>query len=199
MKTMSIAGGSLALILTLSACGSTSGSVDDSAPPATPSVETPAAEAPQAAPDTVSEPAPEPEPEDDGPAKFGETFTYEDGIAISVSQPVTGQASEYAAGGDETGGAIRILTVTILNGTKKVFDPGMVRADLNYGPNGTAASRVFDSSNNLGAGFEGKILPGKKQVAKLAFGVPKGPQEILVSISPSFKHNEVLFHGDAVK
>lgn len=71
----------------------------------------------------------------------------------------------------------------------------MVMADVNYGPDGTPAERVFDSAQNLGSGFEGKILPGKKQVAKLAFAVPHAPQEVLISIAPSWDHDDALFIG----
>lgn len=206
MKTISIAGASLALLVGLTACGTgTGGTVSSSAPassspaPApdgtTPPVTTsPTAEAAPAFTEPTTEPEPTPT-EDDGPAKFGQVFEYEDGMTISVGAPTSGMATDTAAGAEETAGEIMILTVTITNGTKKVFDPNLVRADLNYGADGTAAQRVYDSAQNLGSGFEGKILPGKKQVAKLAFGVPAHPGEVLVSISPSFSYNEAMFLG----
>lgn len=194
MKTITIAGASFALILGLTACsGGTENYPEGKISDAT----TSAAAAPVAAPSTEA-PAPAPEPTPTGPAKFGQTFTYPDGIAITVAKPVAGVASKYAYGAEQTGGNLRIVTVTITNGTKKVFDPGVVTEDLNYGPDGTAAEQVFDSAQ-LGEGFEGKILPGKKQVAKLAFAVPAGPQDLLFSISPSFSHDDALFMGEAIK
>lgn len=199
MKTISIAGAALALVIGLTACGGTGGSTstapapDGTTPPVTTSPTSEAA--PFTEPTTEFTPAPEPTPTEDGPAKFGQVFEYNDGMTISVAPPTPGMASDTAAGADQTAGELMILTVTITNGTKKVFDPSIVRADLNYGADGTAAERVFDSAQNLGSGFEGKILPGKRQVAKLAFAVPAHPGEVLVSISPSFSHNEALFMG----
>jgi hypothetical protein len=196
MKTITIAGASFALILGLTACSGgkenyPEGKISDATASAA------AAPASSGAP-VETAPAPEPTPTEEGPAKFGQTFTYPDSIAISVAKPVAGTTSEYAYGAKQTAGNIRILTVTITNNTKKVFDPSQVTADLNYGPDGTAADRVFDSAQ-LGEGFDGKILPGKKQVAKMAFAVPAGPQELLFSIAPSFSHDDALFMGEAVK
>jgi hypothetical protein len=203
MKSIQIAGASLAIILGLTACG-TGGKVSSAPATSAPASSAAAASAPDATTEPTSTeqelqqaqtPEPEPTPTETGPAKFGQSFSYDDGMTISVAPPKSGQATETAAGATETAGEIMILTVTITNGTKKVFDPSVVSADLNYGPDGTAAQRVFDSAQNLGSGFEGKILPGKKQVAKLAFGVPAHPGEVLVSIAPSFSHTDALFSG----
>lgn len=195
MKSISAASASLVLVLGLAGCATTGNvaSAPESSGASTPASTSEPAIVP------VETPEPDPTPTEDGPAKFGETFAYEDKITIAVAKPTSAMATDSAAGATETAGEIRILTVTITNGTKKVFDPTQFTADLNYGPDGTAASRVFDSAQNLGSGFQGKILPGKKQVARIAFGVPAGPQDILVSIAPSFGHTDALFLGEAVK
>ena len=187
MKTITIAGASLALILSLSACSGTGGTITTS----------PAAPNAQPAETTTApvETTPEPTPTEERPAKFGETFTFKDGISIMVAKPVPGHASETAAGAEETAGAIRVFTITITNNTKKVFDPSMISAEVNYGPDGLVASQVFDSAQNIGGGFEGNILPGKRQVGKMAFAIPGGPQDLLMSISPSFSHEQALFVG----
>jgi len=176
----SIATVSLALLLGATAC-STGGEVTPAAAPA-------ATSAPAPVPAT-------PEPADDGTASFGETFTYKDGIAVTVSAPELSTAGQYAAGAEASGGEIQVFTVTLVNGTSEVLDPIGTYITANFGADGTAAQQVFDSASGLGLTFEGKILPGKKQVGKVAFAIPAAETDVLVSVTPDFAHDAALFQA----
>lgn len=133
-------------------------------------------------------------------AAFGEEWTYDDGISVNVTYSGGKTASQYAAGAEETNGQIRLFEVSIVNNGKKVFDPAMFNADVNYGPTGTAAKRVFDSGSGLDGQFQGKILPGGTQAVTMAFAIPiDEPLDLLMTTSPSWDHSEKLFFGEAVK
>lgn len=180
-----------ALLLALSACSSIQAESKSSPSPSASSqgVGTPT-------PPGVEESAPAETPEDLGPstAAFGQTWEYEDGIAITVTMGAARIASQTAAGAEATGGEYREFTVTVENHTKRAFDPSLTLADVNYGPSGTKASRVFDIQSGIGDSFQGSILPGKRQTVVFGFAIPaKEKKDIVMSISPSFKHEDVLY------
>lgn len=133
-------------------------------------------------------------------AAFGEEWTYKDGIAVKVAYAGAGMASEYAAGAETTAGQIRLFDVSITNNSEEIFDPAMFMADINYGAEGTAASRVFDTANGIGDQFQGKILPGGTQTVSMAYAIPTdAPLDLIVTITPSWEHGEKLFFGEAVQ
>ena len=129
-------------------------------------------------------------------AAFGEEWTYKDGIAVKVTYTGPSQAGEYSAGAELTGGQIRLFDVSITNNGEAIFDPAMAYIDVNYGPQGTAAERVFDSGNGISGDFQGKILPGGNQTVTMAYAIPTdAPTDILMTVTPSWDHAEKLFHG----
>ena len=149
---------------------------------------------------SASAEAPAPAPTTEAPAvrdkiaKFGESFEYMDGLAVTVTGAGAAIASETAAGAEVTEGQMYLFTVEVVNGSEEIFDPAMFMAEVNYGPEGTAASQVFDSAQNLGDRFQGRILPGKKQTVTYAFAIPADKLgEVLMIVSPSYEHAEQLF------
>lgn len=158
----------------------------------------PAKPAAQVASSAAAEaPAPTTEPPaaiKDKIAKFGESFEYLDGLTVTVTGAGAGIASDTAAGAEVTEGQMYLFTVEVMNGSEEIFDPAMFRAEVNYGPEGTAASMVFDSAQNIGDRFQGRILPGKKQTVTYAFAIPADKLgEVLMIVSPSYEHAEKLF------
>lgn len=203
MNTMkkSLTALALAAMLGLTAC-STEATKSDAA-------ESPAASESSAAPKEAPSSEPVPSQSSKAPSKakdikdelaaFGEEWTYEDGIAVKVTYAGAGMASEYAAGAEDTGGQIRLFDVSITNNSEAIFDPAMFMADINYGAEGTAASRVFDSANGIGDQFQGKILPGGTQTVSMAYAIPTDvPVDLIATITPSWEHEEKLFYGEAV-
>ncbi|MBO0907075.1 hypothetical protein [Arthrobacter sunyaminii] len=133
-------------------------------------------------------------------AAFGEEWTYEDGLTVKVSYLGGATASQYASGAEATGGQLRLFEVSITNNSGEIFDPAMFNASVNYGAEGTAGKRVFDTGSGLEGQFQGKILPGGTQTVKMGYAVPNdAPLDLLVTTSPSWDHEEKLFHGEAVK
>ena len=150
------------------------------------------------APPAVEE-TPTPTPEEPGIAKVGATewFTYEDGLKVQVTKLTRFKIGEYAAGG-KPGGTGVIVTVTIRNGTKKVFDANSVQINVTSGPNGDAADTVYDSDKALSGGFEGSVPAGRVKTAKAGFAVPAAHmKDVQVEIVPSYEHDPSFFEGAA--
>ena len=133
-------------------------------------------------------------------AEFGEEWTYDDGISVNIAYTGGKTASQYASGAEATANQVRLFDVSVTNNSKEVFDPAMFNVDVNYGAEGTAAKRVFDSGSGLDGQFQGKVLPGGTQKVTMAFAVPiDGPLDLLVTTSPSWDHDEKLYFGEAVQ
>lgn len=133
-------------------------------------------------------------------AAFGEELTYDDGIAVNITYTGGKTASQYASGAEATANQVRLFDVSVINNSKEVFDPAMFNVDVNYGADGTAAKRVFDSGSGLDGQFQGKVLPGGTQTVTMAFAVPiDGPLDLLVTTSPTWDHAEKLYFGEAVQ
>ncbi|HET7415314.1 MAG TPA: hypothetical protein VFI97_06415 [Arthrobacter sp.] len=155
--------------------------------------------APAEAAPSSSDSSPAPEVEEQL-AGFGETWEYEDGIAVTVTHEGAAQASQYAAGAEETGGQMHVFTISIKNGTDAIFDPVGAYTTVNYGEDGQVAERVFDTQNGYGDMWQGKILPGKKQTLTMAFAIPTDKSyEALLSVAPGFSYKDALFHGTVGK
>lgn len=140
---------SLVLAGGLAGCGATPVTASNDADPA-------ATAAPSAAAETETPTADTEEVTDDGPIAFGKTVTFEDGLEMTVGVPEKFKPSEYAAGADGDGTAMK-FQVTLKNGTDKTFDPALFYATVSS--NEAEAEAIFDE------GLEGspstKLLKGK--------------------------------------
>lgn len=120
MNRLTLAAGTSVLALTLTACGVMPHSADTSAEAET---TTPAET------ETIAAPA------QDTPAEigfndelylFGETVTYEDGLAITVGEPVESTLSEMGSAAPcQAGDPITLFEVTLVNGTDATYSPVM--------------------------------------------------------------------------
>ncbi|TCC50487.1 DUF4352 domain-containing protein [Kribbella pittospori] len=136
--------------------------------------------------------------EEDRVAKVGATqwFDYSDGVKVQVTTLKRFRISQYAAGG-KPGDVGVIVTVTLQNGSSDTFDTGLVDVKLASGPNGDQADSVFDSEQNLGGGFEGSILPGKKKTARYGFAIPKAhvSSTLQLEVAPGWDYEGSHFEG----
>ncbi|MEU8224761.1 hypothetical protein [Kribbella sp. NPDC048915] len=152
---------------------------------------------PPATAESTAPPAAEPT-DDDRVAKVGASqwFDYSDGMKVQVTSLKRFRISQYAAGG-KPGDVGVIVTVTLQNGSTNTFDTGLVNVKLASGPNGDQAESVFDSEQNLGLGFEGSILPGKKKTARYGFAIPKTHEAstLQVEVSPGWDYQGSHFEG----
>ena len=120
---------------------------------------------------------------------LGETAKYEDGLEITVAQPLRFHPSEYAAGADSSDLAMALKFTVTNNGTKN-FDPSMMMVTAQSGQ--TQEEPIFDSAQ----GYTGKpdtvLLPGRTVTFQLAFTVTE-PEDVVVEVQPGFEYRSQVF------
>lgn len=151
----------------------------------------PAPEASVAQPVEEKEETAEPSVVNEYVKQFGEVFTWEDGVSISISEPAAFQASEYAMGATP-GQEQVIFTIVLTNGTSEVLDPVIFTTGAS---GGSEAALIFDSGNEVGAVGQSpstSLLPDQTVKWYVAFSVAD-PTNITVETSPGFGYENVIF------
>ncbi|MEV7520703.1 DUF4352 domain-containing protein [Streptomyces sp. NPDC091371] len=123
---------------------------------------------------------------------FGETFTYPNGLKVSLSAP-----TEYKPKGviarERIKNAIQV-TVTITNGSSTphevIYAMPNVRDDK-----GMTAETVFDSAGGVPKMIRGSIMPGESASGIVAFEVPEGTKSITADISAGVLLDDVKYAG----
>lgn len=157
-----------ALVVVLAGCGGTSGEKSDANPQGS------NADKPAASEETTQSP----EPEAANP-KFGQTYTWDDGMSVVISKPQSFTPSEYAG----VEGATKYVKfgVRLVNKTGKPFDPALVYATLQSG--NEEAEAVYDSENSIGESPSTKLLDGREAKWVIGFAV-NDPADLVLEISP---------------
>ena len=122
---------------------------------------------------------------------FGQTFTYSDGLAVTVDQPTPYRASSSAAG--DVNPHAYSVTVRITNNTGAAFDPVLLQVAMSTG--GDQASQIYDSANDMGDRPQNQLQPGRSLTYELAFSTTADSGEAQVDVVPSFSHDHAVFTG----
>lgn len=122
---------------------------------------------------------------------FGDTVTYDDGMAVTVSKPKKFTPSEYAAGADGDGTPMK-FTITVKNGTDKAFDPTLVYVTASSG--GEESESIFDTDAKLGTSPQTSVKPGKSVKWAVGFMVAD-PKDITleVALNDDFSRDSAVF------
>lgn len=138
-------------------------------------------------------PAPDPYATPKGPGMstplaFGQTYSYPNGIKVTLSVPTEYETpSEYF----HIGHAVR-LTFTITNDSAQphqvIYAMPTVRDDT-----GAEGRTVFDTS--MPKWIQGTIRPGESATGSAAFEVPEGTKTISAQLSPGARLPAVRFAG----
>lgn len=141
--------------------------------------------------------APAEEQADDGTATWGERYTWPDGLAVEVSEPVACKPGEMAMP-QGIKRAVKV-TVTVINGTEEEFNAGALSIGTEAQFDGAAAEDVFDSGGGCGPGLDmgGTVLPGKTFRTEMAFSVGKNPGELQLVLQPTFNADKAIYVGKA--
>ncbi|AJT63041.1 hypothetical protein T261_1355 [Streptomyces lydicus] len=113
---------------------------------------------------------------------FGESYTFEDGLKVTVAKPEPFVPDAYAHGHAKGNKAVQV-TVTVVNtGTKRVeVETGL--PDVNDA-DGASAELVIDGSGRQKV-ITGYVLPGRRAVGKYAFSLPPdAADKVEVEFSP---------------
>jgi hypothetical protein len=121
---------------------------------------------------------------------FGDTWSYEDGLSVTVSKPEPFEPTEFAL--VEGAEAYVVFTIRVVNDTGAPFDPSGTYATVQSA--NTEAPEVFDSGppNNLDGPPMTTLLPGREAEWRAGFGVVD-PNDLVLELTPSFEHESAIF------
>ena len=130
---------------------------------------------------------------------FGETWTYDDGLAVTIKYLGSGRVTSSGIGAEDSGGALQKFSITVKNGSDRTFDGRLASIDsVSVGDEGTEAQEVFDTAGGLeGADFS-KIQAGRKQTRTVAYGI-KGAETVQIEFSAGSSYASVLYEGKLKK
>ncbi|MFJ8015165.1 DUF4190 domain-containing protein [Streptomyces sp. NPDC096339] len=123
---------------------------------------------------------------------FGETFSYDSGVQVSLSVPTKYEPKDELAR-KEVKNAIQI-TVTITNGSKEPYEVGYPMPNVRD-EQGMTADDVIDFGGNVPKRIKGAIMPGQSAKGVVAFEVPKGTKNITADITIGFDAKTVKYAG----
>ncbi|CAM5554565.1 DUF4190 domain-containing protein [Streptomyces abikoensis] len=141
-----------------------------------------------AAPEPSASPSAAPKP-----LKFGETYTYPDGVTITVDKPEPYELDRVAFGHKDGNLALQ-LKVTVENNGKDTLD---LLAHVPYlrDAEGARASEIFDGRGATKV-FTGKLLPGKRATTGFTYSVPPGAaKELQVETSANNDRPDLMWIG----
>ncbi|WP_043110033.1 DUF4190 domain-containing protein [Paraoerskovia marina] len=146
----------------------------------------------ETAPDDSTDGSTEDAPADDTSgesdnASFGSTYTYDDGLAVTISEPESFTPGEWAFGGEDAPAHVK-FTITVDNGTDEPFDPSLFTTSLASG--GAESDSVYD--DDISGSPDTKVMPGKSVSFVVGYGV-EDPDDLTMEVSPDFlEHEEIL-------
>lgn len=116
---------------------------------------------------------------------LGETYTYPDGLAITVTDAGTTIAGEYPGGSPQIvppGNPIPMFETTLTNNTGQIIDPAMVTTSLINTDNGQAVSGLYTTDTSA-IFWDGLIVPGTFATHTDAYDIAPGtPATMTVSV-----------------
>jgi hypothetical protein len=156
---------------------------------------------PEAIADTTT-PEPEPSTPEPGVKAFGQPFTYEDGLKVTVSKPVKVKRPSYYSTWEEMDiadpDAVYLLkfTVVVENTGPTTVDPSMATLIVVSGEAGNEAdSHCWSEVVTCGTN-QSSLRTGRKVTMSWWFVVPRAEAGLLTAeFSPSFEHEDAVFEG----
>ncbi|WP_414504506.1 DUF4190 domain-containing protein [Streptomyces sp. NEAU-L66] len=113
---------------------------------------------------------------------FGESYTFEDGLKVTVTKPEPFTPDDYVLGHAKGNKAVQVTVKVVNTGTERVkVDTGLPEVS---DANGASTELVIDGSGRQKV-ITGYVLPGKEAVGKYAFSLPRDAADrIEVEFSP---------------
>ncbi|MDN4611063.1 hypothetical protein [Arthrobacter burdickii] len=161
----------------------------------TPTV-TPASEAPAADAAATSAPAETTEAVSSRTAAFGDTVTFDSGVAVTVTFDGFKPASPSAYGAVE--GQYAVFTITAVNNSAEEIEAGIMGGPtVRVGAAGTQAQLASDVEVGIGSSILSTMLPGSTQTGQVAYGIAAADagQIQMEIMDPSFSGKDAIFQG----
>lgn len=144
--------------------------------------------------DPGADPAPEQPPADAGSLAFGETMTWEDGVALTVSAPEPYTPSEFAVGA--TGANHVVFTLTLTNGSTEDLQPlplpTLSSGDQEVSQIVDLGSDVFGPGDDVGIPPTATIEPGGSVSWRAAWSVDD-PSSLTLQVAPHLLYPSATF------
>lgn len=121
--------------------------------------------------------------------KFGETYTWDDGLAVTVSTPAPYTLSDSGYVGNPGAAQVAFDVKVVNTGTANYEVVGMY---LSLQSGNVEAEQIFDTANGLGGAPSTPVLPGREAVFKVGFGVAD-PVDLVMQVTPGFDYEAVIF------
>ncbi len=122
-------------------------------------------------------------------SKFGQAFTFRNGLSVSVGLPEPYTPSPTASTSSIDSQYVA-FTVNVVNGSSDIYEPASFTANLQSG--NTEAQEVFDSANGYSGSPSTSVLPGRESQFGIAFEVAD-PTDLVLELSPGFEYRDAIF------
>ena len=119
---------------------------------------------------------------------FGKTFTYQNGLQLTVGPPKAFTPSPNRLGPHFP--AYVRFRVTIVNGTTKNYDASIFNATVQS--TNIEGEFVADSAQGLTGSPSTVLLPGREAVFDIAYGV-NDPKDIVMEVRAGFEYESVVY------
>jgi hypothetical protein len=127
---------------------------------------------------------------------FGQTYTYKDGLAVTIAHPEAYTPSTYSSPSRSEIERAVVVSITVQNGSNAPFDLSTAWSGPDASFAGGAAQKIYDS-NQLPSFESPTVLPGKSYTYKRAFAVGSAPGELQVEWKREIFSDPVIFTGQA--
>jgi hypothetical protein len=113
---------------------------------------------------------------------FGESYTFENGLKVTVAKPKPYTPDDYVLGHAKGNKAVQVIVKVLNTGTERVkVDTGLPEVS---DADGASAELVIDGSGRQKV-ITGYVLPGKEAIGKYAFSLPPDAADTIeVEFSP---------------
>lgn len=121
--------------------------------------------------------------------QFGDTYEWDGGITVSISEPSDFTPSDTAAGGEGASDHVT-FEVTVVNGSSENYEPSSLSISVQSGSG--EGDQVFDTAQGIDGSPNTAILPDRDVVFDVAFGVTD-PDDLVVEVAPGFDYEPAFF------
>lgn len=141
-----------------------------------------------------ADPAPEQPPADAGTLAFGETMTWDDGVALTVSAPEPYTPSEFAVGATRANHVV--VTLTLTNGSAEDLQPlplpTLSSGDQEVSPVVDLGNDLLGPADDVGIPPTATIEPGESISWRVAWSVDD-PSSLTVQVAPHLLYPSATF------
>lgn len=109
---------------------------------------------------------------------FGKSYTWDDGITLTVRKPSAFKPSEYSKVKGAKG--YRKFTVTVVNKSAAPLDLNLTYITMQS--NNKEAEQVFETENGLDSSPSTKLLKGRESKWDVGFGVAN-PKDMVIKVA----------------